>query len=133
MSGDNKGLSMQIAEWGLRITQMGGQMHGAIATGRAMRPFPKPIREAVALLRADRIMGQWLEWRADDRFINQLEICLVTLGEYKNSERRLWSTWHRDEAAGMQECLRKSGIVVRCGEYFGIDRGRAIELWYMPE
>lgn len=111
---------------------MGGQMHGAVAAGRARRPFPKPVREAVATLRENRVLGQWLEWRANERFVTRIELYLVTLREVRPSGRRLWATWQQDEAAGMQECLRKIGIIVQGGEHFLLNRQRAIESWYMP-
>ena len=111
-------------------------MGGGPKIGAERRPFPKPIREAIAALIEDaRIDNRWLEWRADARYSTKMVLTLMTLGERQNRSRRLWGTWERSEAAGMEFSLKQVGFDVWGGRDWDLDwyDGERFALWYLPQ
>lgn len=109
---------------------------GMLRTGAERRPFPKPIRDVIpSLLEDARLDNRWLEWGADPSAPMKMSLTLVTLGERRNRCRRLWGTWERPEAAGMEWSLKLAGVQVFGGRNWDLDwyDGERFALWYMPE
>jgi len=97
------------------------------------RPFPKPILEAIELLR-DRTIDRWLEWQPDKNWSTKMALTQMTSGERKPSARRLWGTWQRHEAAGMEWALKQVGVQVFGGRDWELDwyNGEQFAVWYLP-
>lgn len=102
---------------------------------RNMRPFPKPIRDVIPALSWDKNGDtMWLEWRADERASAKMALMLMTFNEPKPKARRLWGTWERSSAAGMEWALKQCGVLVYGGRDWDLDwyDGEQFALWYLP-
>ena len=109
---------------------------GLLRTGIERRPFPKPIRDVIASLLEDvRCDNRWLEWRADTSASGKMALTLMTLGERQPRSRRLWVTWERPAAAGMEWALKQVGVPVFGGRDWDLDweDGEMFALWYLPQ
>ena len=100
-------------------------------TDREHLPFPKPIRDAIELLR-DTTIERWLKWRLYTH-ATRLALVLVTQGEYRVRTRFLWGTWEKYSAAAMEESLRRIGITVANGAAFDLPpHNDTMLMWYLP-
>ena len=92
--------------------------------------FPKPIRDAIALLQ-DPTIERWLQWRPYTN--GSTRLVLVTQGEYRARTRVLWSTWEKYSAAAMEESLQCIGITVANGAAADIPpRSGTMLRWHLP-
>lgn len=113
------------------------KIHGVAVQigGRRRRPFPKPILDVIPQLRLDKNGDTiWLEWQADKRVETKMALTLVQVADPKNRERRLWGTWEKPAAAGMEWALKQAGILVYGGRHWELDwyDGERFALWYLP-
>ena len=100
-------------------------------TGRDHLPFPKPVREAIELMR-DKTVMRSLQWQSYPDS-SKLALVLVTQGERRDRTRRVWGTWEKYGAAAMEESLRRIGVAVEGGDEFNLPPPSDwMLLWYLP-